>query len=399
MSASHHQAFPPAAPLHSAGRVPNLMSGRRLVFVICGFDLGGAERQAILLARELGSLGAHVEVWGLFPPERGPASSLCDEYGLAWRPLRLDWDRGTLPDLKTALRLASYFRAGKTDIILPYTIYPNVICGAIWRLTGARLCVWNQRDEGLFRMGARLERWAVRQTPLFVSNSNGGAAFLRSTLGVEPARIRTVPNGIQLRPPLADGEAWRTRLELRPATFVATMVANLHRHKDHETLLRAWRLVLDGTPIGERPVLLLAGRRDNSAAAVEALAAELQLAESLRILGHTDDVSGLLEASDLFVFSSVSEGLPNSLLEAMAAGLPVVANDISGIRQAVGEQGRSNLVPVRDPQSFAALILRMIGDPSGRRLAGERNRAYAIECHSVPRMVERTVSALGSALS
>lgn len=396
MATRNSQAAPPVRSVADNPEGRPTLSGMRIMIVICGFELGGSERQAILLARELVARGAATEVWGLFKPDRGPASDLCESYGVPWRPLQLDWDQGVVPDFMSLVRLVRFFRRAEADVILPYTIYPNVICGAIWRMTGASLCIWNQRDEGIFRMAPRLERWAVKQIPLFVSNSTHGVAFLAEHLKVNPARIRTVPNGVQLQPPLIDRHSWRSRLGLQPETFVACMVGNLHRYKDHSTLLKAWRLVLDKTMRPVPPVLLLAGRRDDAASVVETLASKLGLSASVRFLGQIDDVTGLLHSSDLFLFSSHSEGVPNALLEAMAVGLPVVATDLPGIREAMGDEGLCDLYPPGSPELLANRILEMQASPDMRALAAERNRRRVVLRYGVHQMVEPIVDAIRS---
>ena len=82
------------------------------------------------------------------------------------------WHSGLWSSMCRALHRA------RPDAILSYTMRPNVLCGAVWRATGAAVCIWNQRDAGMQRLGRTLERWAVARVPSFASNSRPGADFL-----------------------------------------------------------------------------------------------------------------------------------------------------------------------------------------------------------------------------
>ncbi|HEV8632610.1 MAG TPA: glycosyltransferase, partial [Thermoanaerobaculia bacterium] len=194
---------------------------------------------------------------------------------------------------------------------------------------------------------------------------------LADELGVDAAKVTIIANAVDLPAPALDRARWRERLRVTAATPLVCMVANLHRYKDHATLVAAWRRVVDGGA-GPSPVLLLAGRRGDTAGKVESLVARLALGESVQLLGEVDDVAGLLAAVDLFAFSSRHEGCPNAVLEAMAAGLPVVATDDPGNREALGPEGY--FVASGDSAALADAIVRLLADPERRRAEGTRNR-------------------------
>ena len=276
------------------------LKGRRIVFVLFNLELGGAERQALILARHLVEHEqAAVEVWGFNKP--GPVAQLCEQLGVAWRlipyPLKADLSCVSPVSSGSPLRCAV-----RPDILLPYTFVPNVLCGLIWKWTGARACVWNQRDEGVMRFVSGWARSAARRTPAFISNGESGARFLVETLNVDPAKVRVIENGIEQSAPKNDRHAWRARLEIGDDSFVACMVANLHDNKDHRTLLKAWRRVVDQSN-GQKRVLVLAGHDD----AYESLAVWRTVGPQRRVrfAGQVLDVPGLLSAADLGVFSSV----------------------------------------------------------------------------------------------
>ncbi len=349
------------------------LRGKKIVFVFNNLDMGGAERQGLLLARHLRDVAeAQVEVWGLQGP--GQIAELCDQRGVSWRVVPFRWNVSRLGLISQFFRFCGALKAAKVDVLLPYIMTPNLVCGAVWRWTGASTCIWQQRDGGIWRGPRRLEQWVLKRVPIFVANGTAGVEFLADTVGVRADRIHLIRNGVELPPPQTSRDIWRLRLGLGTGDLVACMVANLHSDKDHATLLRSWRIVIDRLAAGGRsPVLLLAGRFDDAALSLKALAFDLELAKQVRFLGPVSDISGLLQASDLGVLSSRCEGCPNAVLEYMAAGLPVAGTDIPGIREALGEQGKPWLAPVGDAAALADRILRLCGSEGLRRAYGAEN--------------------------
>jgi glycosyltransferase involved in cell wall biosynthesis len=290
-------------------------------------------------------------------------------------------------------RFVVALRALQPTVLIPFTDYPNKVVGATWPATRARACVWNQRDEGREVTRSFLERRAIRKVSCFVANSGAGRDHLERTFAVPRQRITVIHNGVELAPPATNRAAWRDTLHISESTPVVLMVANLHRFKDHLTLLRAFAEVV--TNLDREPVLLLAGGRGTTARLVEDTIVELGIGRHVRLLGRVDDISGLLSCADLAVHSSRREGCPNSVLEAMAAGLAVVATNIVGIREALGSD-HAGLVPEGDAGALASAMIRSLRDCSARTAEGRANARRVRERFSVPRMVERWVQLLES---
>ncbi|GAA6524412.1 glycosyltransferase [Intrasporangium sp. DVR] len=170
----------------------------------------------------------------------------------------------------------------------------------------------------------------------------------------------------------------RGELGIPEDAVVAITVANLRREKDYPNLLEAARLALRDD---DRLVLLAVGQGP-LADEIEALHHRLQLGERVRLLGYRTDVADLLAAADIFILGSAYEGLPVSIMEAMAQGLPVVATAVGGVPEAVtdGETGR--LVPPRDPQALAHALNGLASDVNARltmsAAAKERARSFDI---------------------
>ena len=378
------------------------LEGKRVVIVLKWAGLGGAERQALLLARHLVEVeGAVVEVRALNDAD-GRARELFREAGIPWVARRGRW-RGGLPTTFARLaRAAVFLRGAKPDVLLPYCDVPNVVCGLVWRSTGARTCVWNQRDTLRFTLGERLARRALRSTPVILSNSEHGAGFVAAH-GAPRERIRVIPNGVDLPPAAATRADWRRALAVGESDLVVTSLAHFYARKDHETLLAAWQRALARAD-GNRAslVLVLAGRPEGRREMLEALARDLGVADRVRFAGDVDDVSGLLRASDLSVLSSPvegAEGCSNAILESMAAGLPVVGSDVPGVRDALGENQREFLVPTGDADALAAAVSRLCEDSALRRAVGERNAKRQRRIYGSERMLEGTVSAIVGGLT
>jgi glycosyltransferase involved in cell wall biosynthesis len=361
---------------------------RRIIFVLGNLQLGGAERQALILARHLLERErASVEVWGF--NQSGPVAAICEQSGI---PSRVVSYQASTSSFRCFARL---LRSARPDVLLPYTWMPNIVCGLAWQWTGAQMCVWNQRDEGLFSPTTKSEWQAVRRTPRFIANSRAGARFLVEKLNVDASRVHVVANGIDPAVPQMDRETWREQLAIANDSFVACMVANLHANKDHATLLRAWRIVTAALEAnGRKALLVLAGRPYGAYESLVALARELRIENRVRFAGQVSDVAGLLNAVDAGVFSSRSEGCPNGVLECMAAGLAVAGSDIEGIKEVLGS--RDLLAPPGDAEGLARIILQLAEKPVFCSAIGADNKKRVEERYTSDRMCAETVSLLRS---
>ncbi len=354
--------------------------------------LGGSERQALQLARHLVRVeGADVEVRALTADD-GRAIELFRADGIPWTGRRVRLRRSRVRTVTTLAGIALDLRRSRPDVLLPYCGLPNVVCGLVWRYTGATTCIWNQRDVLPYTLGDGFARRAVRNTPVLVSNSSHAAAHLVDELGAPAGRVSVVRNGVALPSARASRAEWRARLGVGDRAVVVCALAHFHERKDHATLVRAWqaaatRFADDGTSA----VLVLAGRDDGDREPVEAFVRDLGLEGSVRFAGDVDDVAGLLSAADAGVLSSRAEGCPNALLECMAAGLAVAATDVAGAREAVGEDGAQLLAPAGDADALAAALVRLARETGLRRALGARNRERVHSHFGEARMLEEHV--------
>jgi glycosyltransferase involved in cell wall biosynthesis len=188
-------------------------------------------------------------------------------------------------------------------------------------------------------------------------------------LGVPAHKLAVVRNGIRVPPLVRPADpALRAELVRDGPDYVIITPARLHEQKGHAFLLAAAAQIPDASFVlaGDGPCRV----------ELEAQARDLGIAERCIFLGHRSDVPDLLAAADLFVLPSLYEGLPISVLEAMAAERPVVATAIGGTDEAVTHELTGLLVPPRDAAALASAIHRMRADPAlaGRLASAGRER-------------------------
>jgi glycosyltransferase involved in cell wall biosynthesis len=207
-----------------------------------------------------------------------------------------------------------------------------------------------------------------------VANSTAVAERLRAER-VRTHAIRLVPNGI-------DVDAYRPRSGAAPLRRIVT-VANLRPEKAHEVLIDAFAS-LPTTTLNLELAIVGHGPR---AEALERQVAERGLASRVRFLGHRDDVPAILAESDLFVLPSRSEAFPNSVMEAMAAGLPVVATRVGGVPELVQHDVNGILTPVDDRDALARALRTLVDDPHRAAALGRAARETIASRFSFTRMV------------
>lgn len=215
----------------------------------------------------------------------------------------------------------------------------------------------------------------------YLAVSRQVAAQLRERFGVRADKITQVPNAVALdRFPRAVSPAPARPTDPAVPHTVLT-VARLDPQKGLHDLVAAAALVPEARVmvVGEGP----------ERPALETEIARLGLGDRVHLLGFRSDVPDLLAASDLFVLPSLFEGLPLSILEAMAAGKPVVATAIGGNDEAVVDGATGLLVPPGDPQALADAIRALLRDPERRRRLGEAGRRRAEAEFSATAMVRR----------
>jgi len=368
--------------------------GARFVIIAGHFDyFGGAERQAVLLAKELiHRYEAHVQFlgWG----GNGIFADKIRAVGGIPRVFPLDLGQRGLQQKLTLLRLSRFIRKElKPLYLLPFVGMHCKVIGSIWKQTGARFAWWNQRDEGRLIHGTKTEHRLLRNLPAVVSNSFEGRDFLVQKFGLAPDRIRVINNGVEIPAP-CDRTPWRTPLGLKDDEILFAMLANLTQYKDHATLLKAFATVRK-TKIGGRCQLVFVGQFGDTTQMLKAMAFDLGLCDSVKMIGAVDDTNRLLAATDIVVHSSSKEGCPNGALEAMALGKCVLGTEISGMRQALGDSATGRLLaPAGDFTRLAELMVEFASSPQLREAAGSENLARIRSEFTVEKMTREVLQTI-----
>lgn len=361
----------------------------RILILLDALSLGGAEKQALLFAGWLqNEKKCTVEIWHFLPGD-GSAKLVCDRYNL--KTVEIGYFRGLARFLwpKQLLEYSTLFKKFKPDVLLGYTNQPDLLLGLVWKFTGAKLFIWGQQgiEAGGYRFNKYSDRLAINNTPLFVSNSKNGADFLVNEVKVSASKTKVILNGPERISPLHSKEEWIRKLGINSRDFKVLMVAHIALRKDHETLIKAWKLVIESLKKQDKhAVLILAGILGNATQDLINLCLELEIYHTVRFLGNQKDVAGLNQLADLHVLSSVTEGLPNSLLEAMDWSLPVIGTDIPGIREALGEENNKWLIPPKNHLTMAERIIELANDSELRLSVGATNRKRIIKHFQLEKM-------------
>jgi glycosyltransferase involved in cell wall biosynthesis len=278
--------------------------------------------------------------------------------------------------LARAAIFARWCRGNRIAVLQTCDLYANTFALPAAALAGVPVRIGSRRELNPDKSAGQiaLQRQAYRCAHAIVANSRAAGRQLESE-GVPADRVRIIPNGVDAG-----------RFEPRPMGGIAVTtiltVANLRSEKAHEVLLVA------AAQLRRYPYLrfLIAGDGPR-AAELHALAKTLAVERQVSFLGHREDVPALLASADAFVLPSRSEAFPNGAIEAMAAGLPVVATRTGGLLDLIDEGRTGLLVPPDDPGALAAAIESLVLSPARAAMLGAAARDEVTRRYSFDRMV------------
>lgn len=274
-----------------------------------------------------------------------------------------------------ALRFRQWLWAYQPDVVHAFLHHAYVITAPIARSAGVPVLVAGRRSLGDFKESVRglamAEAWTNSLYDAFVANADAVATDSLRRENIDPRRMHVIRNAITADDSVGS-EGGSAAKWPRP---IVLCVANLKVAKGHSYLLAAQAAL---AAQGVRFTLILAGDgRDR--AALEQQAAELNI--DVHFLGQRRDVPHLLSAADVFVLPSVSEGMSNALMEAMVAGCAVVATDVGGNPEVLGDAGV--LCRPADPAALAEALQRVLCDDELRSELGQQARIRARQAASV----------------
>ncbi len=333
------------------------MTKNKIVFILGSTELGGAENQAIILGAEFVKQNDFDVEFVLFGWKQGKTTMKLDKLGFPYHVIKTPTSAFLL------LKYLFFLRKLRPTILLPYGTYPNIFTSLIWKYTSAKLCFWNQRDEGLALNKNWYTHKAISNASGYIANSTSAKYFLIKKFEISEKRISVIYNGLVKLQSSEEQNFWRAKNSFDFDDVLIAMVANLSTFKDHETLLRSFKIVR--AKYLRKPVkLLLAGRFDNNYIFLLNLAKELNITDDTYFLGKIEDVGNLLNAIDLSVLSSKSEGLSNVIIESMLSEVPVTGSRINGIIEALGEDYQKYLAEPGNYEDLADKILFFLNSPA-----------------------------------
>ncbi len=344
----------------------------RLVEFVRSFHVGGTEGQVLELLRGL------PRRYDIRVAVTHNAGHLLEEvWRLGHLPAEFSF-HGSVKKPNTfvqVMRLARWLREHRVEVVHAHDFYTALLAGPATKLAGVGLTV-GRLDLAHFH--TPLQRRALvacsKMADTVIANAEAIRKMLVEEEGIPPERVTIIRNGIDLpRFERRMEEGLSSPLPDTRGAPVVVHVANLaHPVKRQEDLLQALAILkargrtLHAFFVGNGP------RRE----LIQRMAGELGVADRAHFLAHRLDVPAILARADIGVLCSSAEGLSNSVIEGMAARLPMVVTAVGGNPEVVEDGVRGLVVPKHEPAALAAAFERMLDDPEAARAMGARARAY-----------------------
>jgi glycosyltransferase involved in cell wall biosynthesis len=348
----------------------------RILQICSAREIGGGERHLADLANALVQRG-HEVFAALSPasPVRAMLSSFPPE-NILELPMRNSLN------LASAMKLSRFVRAKGIEIVHAHVARDYPLAALATGRSKVRLVLTR---HVLFPLN-RIHKLTLRRTSRVIAVSQAVAESLYAQSIFDAQKVVTIHNGIDF--------AKFERVDPRPAVSQKLRVGtagHLAPIKGHEDFVRAAALVMQNRPEIE---FVIAGEdkspsRENRIA-IAKLIRELHLDENVKLIGWVDDMPKFLATLDLFVSAACSEPFGLAIVEAMAAGIPVVATASEGAREIIDDHQSGRLIPMGDVASLARVIDELLADETQRQRLAQNAKAVAGEQFSLERMVKRT---------
>ena len=305
------------------------------------------------------------------------------------------------PDILALPRLIRLLKTLKPTVVQSWLYHADLLSTLAVRFSGSPILVWNVRCSDMnWKHYPPLTRWVQRvlaqwsATPAAVIVNSEAGKQQHEWLGYRPRRWDVIPNGFDIQrfhPDPSVQLSLRKEWHMPEDAVIVALVARVDPMKDHPTFLDAAQEV---SRARQNARFLLVGK--DTQMLVPAVAAK-GLTDQVRMLGYRSDIERLLPGVDVLCLSSIGEGFPNVLGEAMACGIPCVSTDVGDAGRIIADTGL--VVPMRDPASLAHAIIDLIDrGPAAREHLGRAARARIEGEYSLSRIVDR-YTALYSELS
>ncbi|MDM8349792.1 glycosyltransferase [Pseudomonas sp. sp1636] len=332
---------------------------KKVLHIITGLNDGGAEGVLTRLCLHSQQAG-HVVVSLMDEGKYGP---VLQQAGVPVHCIGMNPGK---PSISRFYHLIKLIRTEQPDVVQTWMYHADFLGGIAARLAGVQRVFWGVRHSTLekgkskrstimiARLCALLSRW-VPEKIICCANK---ALEVHANIGYVPSKLLVIPNGYDLsrfKPDGAVGAEVRSDLAFGAGEFVIGKVGRFDPLKDHFNLLRALSLVVE-RQINFRCLLVGKGLSPDNVALV-AYITELGLQDRVMLAGQRTDIPAVMNALDLHVLSSCSEGFPNVLAEAMACGTPCVSTDVGDALEILGDARAC--CPAQNPEALADVIIKM----------------------------------------
>jgi glycosyltransferase involved in cell wall biosynthesis len=371
-----------------------------ILYVIPRPEIGGAERQLLMLMQGLDRDRFRPHIICL-----DGEGALRDDYVDASASYHVLNRRHTV-DLNALNALVDLTRRIRPAIAHTWLYIANLYGGWAARLSGVPSVIVSQRGLGIDPQHSWLKKVQMPVFNFFISQfadrllvNASAVAEPMFQVGFSPDRTEVIYNGLQEDVNVTESEqsALRLELEIQHDDILLTAIARTDPKKDLATMIRAVALVANHHP--NVRLIIAGGGFPEYQRSLERLASDLGILERVNFLGFRNDPQSLLSISHISLLSSLTEGLPNAILESMRQSRPVVATSVGGVPELITDGEHGYLVPRGDSEAFADRITRLIENPDLARQMGQAGSRKATEQFSAQAMVDTTQAVYSQLLS
>ena len=360
-------------------------SPRRVFYLVDSLDVGGTETQAVELALRIGAMGYEVTLGCL--RARGPLRERLQGSPVAVVEFHPQGGIDSPQGVYQILRLSWFLRRGRFDVVHTHDLWSNLMGVPAARLAGVPAIVSSRRDLAQSDWYRGVRRMWLRRIQNLSGAVLANAIQVRDALiaedGFAPEKLRVIRNGVDLKKFQVPSEREALFPDAGGGQFIVMVGNMLSDVKGHPWLIAAAPATIREFP-STRFVLVGDGE---ARPCFEKQARKLGLGQNFFFLGRRNDIPRILASCDIAVLPSRAEGLPNAVLEYMAAGLPSVVTRVGGNEELVEDGVTGLLVPAEDPDALSAALLRYLRNPEEAGKIARRGREFVSRTFSFDRLV------------
>ncbi len=337
-------------------RIHGTSKAKRVMHIIWSLDLGGAEQVVVNLTRHFNRKKFQPIVCCL--NEKGRYAFMVENDGI---PV-FEMKKSPKLDLFLIPRLVKLIKRTQVDLIHTHLFTANLWGRIAAKLAGVPVVSTEHgMDSWRNSIDLSLDQWLTSFTQKVICVSEGVQKFYREKNPGLDGKVQIIRNGIDVEKFSApvDREETRRQLGLHPSAHVIGIVGRLVPDKAHEDFIDAIKILSEQDPL-IRGLIIGEGKLRR---VLKAKVLKLHLEDKIYFLGNRNELPMLYQAMDVFVMSSIREGFPLTILESMAAKIPIVSTDVGGVGECIEHEKDGILVKPRNPKKLAEAVQRILTDP------------------------------------